>query len=264
MGLRTIIAEKIRKSKMSKLEIELQRIRNYEQFSTGYANVFDRPFKFNDGISFAVTYEEIFINKIYNFKSQPDKKIIVDCGANMGLSVLYFSQNYPKHQILAFEPDAKVFEILRENVATFELKNVSLFNKAVWDKEEVLKFYTDGGLGGRVESSYKAQAPVEVETVRLLDYLSEDVDFLKLDIEGAENVVLNDCKSNLPLLGSFFFEYHNDVTNPQTLHELLAIVRKAGFHYYIKESSVRANPFNDTFLICERFDMALNIFCYKP
>lgn len=263
MGLRTIIAEKIRKSKMSKLQLELQRIRDCEPLVSGYANVFEQPFKFNDGASFAVTYEEIFINKIYNFKAVEGKNFILDCGANMGLSVLYFSQTYPNHQIYAFEPDSEAFAILSENVTTFNLKNVQLFNKAVWNKEEVLTFYTDGGLGGRVLSAYKEQEATRVETVRLLDYLSDKVDFLKLDIEGAEDTVLKDCASNLSVIGSMFFEYHNDINKEQTLHELLDIVKGAGFHYYIKESSVRGNPFNDTFLICESFDMAINIFCYK-
>lgn len=263
MGLRTIIAEKIRKSKMSKLDVELQRIREYEAQKFGYANVFDKPFKFNDGLSFVVTYQEIFINQLYNFKPRQGKDIILDCGANMGLSVLYLSLNYPSHQIYAFEPDNQVFEILCENVSTFNLKNVKLFNKAVWDKKETLKFYTDGGLGGRVLSAYESQEPTSVDAVRLVDYLSEKVDFLKLDIEGAEGVVLRDCASKLQEVGSIFFEYHNDITRPQNLHELLDIVKNAGFHYYLKESSVRLNPFNDTFLICEKFDMALNIFCYK-
>ena len=38
---------------------------------------------------------------------------------------------------------------------------------------------------------------------------------------------------------NIFFEYHNDVKKLQTLHELLALVKRQGFHYYIKESSTR-------------------------
>ncbi|RYE41865.1 MAG: FkbM family methyltransferase, partial [Sphingobacteriales bacterium] len=171
--------------------------------------------------------------------------------------------NYPNHKIFAFEPDMPILEILRENVETFKLKNVEVIGKAVWDKEEVLEFYTDHGMGGRVNTTYEDQEPVRIQTVRLHDYLTPDVDFLKIDIEGAEDTVLKDCKDKLKDLTALFFEYHNDVLKPQTLHELLTIVKDAGFHYYVKESGVRNSPFTDTQLICETFDMAINIFGYR-
>lgn len=263
MGLRSIIERKIRQSRLTPHQKELQRIAKIPRFTDSVAHVFDKPFKFHDSDSFIDTYNEIFINEIYNFKQSPNKNIILDCGSNMGLSVLYFSKKFPNHTVYAFEPDAHIFSILKENVNSFNLSNVKLFEKAVWDKEETLSFYTDNGMGGRVLSSYRDQVPTKIETVRLFDYLTKEVDFLKIDIEGAENTVLRDCKTKLPAIGSFFFEYHNDVNREQTLHELLELVKGAGFQYYIKESGVRQSPFRDTRLICESFDMAINIFCYR-
>src|SRR6266404_2067922 len=49
---------------------------------------------------------EIFISKIYD--QQLDKRpYIIDCGANIGLSIIYMKQRYPEAEILAFEPDEK-------------------------------------------------------------------------------------------------------------------------------------------------------------
>jgi hypothetical protein len=118
-------------------------------------------------------------------------------------------------------------------------------------------------MGSRANTPYLDLLPTKIEAVRLFDYLTPKVDFLKLDVEGAENVVLRDCKNKLQDLGSFFFEYHNDVNQAQTFHELLGFVKDAGFHYYIKESWTRASPFTDKDLIGGNFDMAINIFCYK-
>lgn len=264
MGLRTILLERIKRSKLSKEELETERISALPGLTPGYANVFfDKPFKFNDGGGFLVTYNELFANNLYKFKPDVHKDIILDCGANIGLSVLYFSIHYPEHKIYAFEPDPLIFDILSENVATFNLKNVRLFNMAVWDQEAELEFFTDNSLGGRINVAYENQVPRKVKATRLRDYLDADVDFLKLDIEGAEDTVLRDCKDKLGQLNSFFFEYHNDVNKPQTLHQLLEMVSDLGFHYYIKESGVRVSPFTDTGLICESFDMAINVFCYK-
>ena len=138
-----------------------------------------------------------------------------------------------------------------------------LHQKAVWTKSETLEFYSDGGMGGRVGNEYKNQIPKFIEAVPLLNYLTDDVDFLKIDIEGAEDAVIKYCKGNLYKANNIFFEYHNNVNKPQTLHELLELVKNEGFQYYIKESASRQKPFVDQYLICESFDMTINVFCYK-
>ena len=248
---------------LSSTKRELDRINNQPLFTPGYAHVFEKPFRYNDGKSFFNTYEEIFQNNIYQFNPDTDRNIILDCGANIGLSVLYFSTRYPKHEIIAFEPDPSIFLILQENVRTFQLSNVTLHNKAVWDKEETLTFYTDNGMGGRVENSYSGQKPTTIDAVRLRDFISPHVDFLKIDIEGAEDTVLHHCSDKLNEVNNIFFEYHNDVKKEQSLHQLLELVKNQGFQYHIKDSATRARPFVDTELICEAFDMAINVFCYK-
>lgn len=263
MGLRRIIADKIRRSKLSKIELELERILEYPRFKTGYTDLFGVPFKFHDSLSFVLTYKEIFVHKIYAFRSVFGKNVILDCGANMGLGTLYFGINYPNHTIYAFEPDASIYQVLKENIQTHQLSNVILLEKAVWQRDEILEFYGDNGMGSRVNTPYLDLQPTKIEAVRLFDYLNPKIDFLKLDVEGAENVVLRDCKYKLQELGSFFFEYHNDVNEAQTLHELLGIVQEAGFHYYIKESWTRTSPFSDSEIIGGNFDMAINVFCYK-
>lgn len=247
----------------SDVNLELSVIATQPRFKEGVTNIFDKPFKFHDGLSFVATYKELFQTNIYQFSPSKDARTILDCGANMGLSVLYFSLKYPDHKIIAFEPDPDIFSVLKENVNTFQLKNVTIHQKAVWNKREVLNFFTDAGMGGRVENSYTNQVPREVEAVPLEDFLTDDVDFLKIDIEGAEEVVLNSCKDILHKSNHIFFEYHNSINGPQTLHKLLEIISSQGFTYYIKESDVRKRPFIDEHIICETFDMALNVFCYK-
>jgi len=246
-----------------KINLELYRLQNLPRSKIGITNILGKPFKFHDGASFVVTYNELFKDGIYEFKPSGVANKILDCGANMGLSVIYFALKYPHHQIIAFEPEKLVFDILKENVESFGLKNVELHQKAVWIKNDKLEFFTDGGMGGRVNNRYPNQIPTIIEAVPLLDYFKEDIDFLKIDIEGAEDEVLKYCGENLRKAKNIFFEYHNDVTKKQTLHELLALVTELGFHYYIKESFTRSKPFVDENLMCEEYDMAINVFCYK-
>ena len=263
--IRNIFDESWRTRKIQKFRINnaIKRIYKQPRFTEGYAYLFGKPFKYHDNLSFIHTYQELFVQNIYEFQPSPEKSIILDCGANMGLSVLYFARNYPDHTIIAFEPDPDIFDLLEENVERFELKNVDLRNKAVWTKAEVLDFYTDHGMGGRVNLGYENQPPRSIEAIRLSELLNEQVDFLKIDIEGAEEAVLRSCKGSLRKVQNLFFEYHNQADSSQSLDELLKLVREEGFKYYLKESAVRGRPFMDTELICEQFDMAINIFCYK-
>lgn len=242
---------------------EIKRLKKLSRYTVGCTNILGKPFKFHDNASFLVTYNELFVQEIYKFKPTLNNRYIIDCGANIGLSVIYFALNYPKHTIIAFEPQQDLFLILEENVKHFGLKNVQLHNKAVWDKYEQLEFFTDGGMGGRINDAYSGQVPVKVNAVPLMDYLDKEIDFLKIDIEGAEDAVLRSCIGNLNKANNIFFEYHNKINQSQTLDELLLIMKNEGFTYYIKESAPRDRPFVNSIRICETFDMALNIFCYK-
>jgi FkbM family methyltransferase len=263
--IRNIFIKEWREKKLNRyrLDKELKRIARYPRFTEGYAYIFEKPFKFNDNLSFISTYQELFLNDMYRFAPSGNADTILDCGANMGLSVLYFAKHYPDHKILAFEPDDLIFKVLEENVKTFDLNQVTLFKQAIWDKHEHLKFFSDNGMGGRVNVDYQDQEPAIIEAVPLNDFISPQVDFLKIDIEGAEDVVLKANKGDLRQVRNIFFEYHNDIKSPQSLHELLQLVKEEGFHYYLKESATRQRPFVDKQLICERFDMAINVFCYK-
>ena len=98
----------------------------------GVIILFDKKFYFHHGLAFYDTYREIFGKNIYEFKTNNPKPIILDCGANMGLSILFFSKKYPNAEIIAFEPDETVLPFLEKNIISQNIKNVELCKKAVW------------------------------------------------------------------------------------------------------------------------------------
>src|SRR5204862_8096532 len=140
---------------------------------------------------------DLFEREIYRFECAKEDPFIIDGGANIGLSVLYFKRLYPRSRIIAFEPDPEIFSLLERNCATFELSNVELVNQALWTSETMLKFVQEGGEGGRLQKHGETGRITQVPTVRLRDYLRSEIDFLKLDIEGAETEVLRDCADEL-------------------------------------------------------------------
>lgn len=229
----------------------------------GFIKLFNKDFHYHHGMAFYDTYREIFEKKIYEFKTNSLRPIIIDCGANMGLSVLYFSKNYPCAEIIAFEPDESVLPFFEKNILSHNIKNVELFKKAVWTEESELKFYTDNGLGGRVGVEYENQIPKIIKSVRLKDFLNRPIDMLKIDVEGPEYLILKDCEDLLCNVNHVFVEYHSFYDEQQHLDDLLNILKRQGFRYHLKESFSRQRPFIDNILVNEKFDMAINVFAYK-
>jgi FkbM family methyltransferase len=220
-------------------------------------------FSYHHGQAFYSTYNELFNQSIYKFNLKKANPVIIDCGANMGLSVLYFAKTYPGSKIIAFEPDESVLPYLKQNIKNYQLSNVLLYEKAVWSSNTILSFYTDQGMGGRLELNYNNQVPKQVETIRLKEFLNQEVEFLKIDIEGAEIEVLIDCEDKLSNVNNLFVEYHSFQNSEQQLGELLNLLKRNGFRYHLRQSFSRLRPLVDKNLVCENYDMAINVFAYR-
>lgn len=243
---------------------ELKKIAKKGRFISNDTNIFGLKFKYVDSASFVFIYKEIFQKEIYKFSINNSNPYIIDCGANIGLSVLYFKRIYPQAHIVAFEPDFKIFETLSENVRTFNLKDVLTVNKAVWSSETELDFYSDGSDGGRIKNNEMLDSKVQkVKTTTLSNYLNRPVDLLKIDIEGAELEVLKSIKDQLQNVTFLFIEYHSFVNSKQLLNELLEILVQCNFRYYIEHIGVKSNHPFDKINSENGMDNQLNIFAKK-
>jgi FkbM family methyltransferase len=253
------------------LEKQLSKIAKLPRYTQGEFNWSGKTFRFPDASSFAWTYEELFKRHIYRFESDAVAPVIIDCGANIGLSALYFKQLYPKARIIAFEPDEEIFGYLKANVETFGLADVELIKKGLWKEETVLEFFSEGSDANRIMNASEKQLVQEnnlftktvVPTVKLSNFINETVDFLKIDIEGAETDVLLEVKEKLPLVKNIFIEYHSFVDQPQTLDQILSTLSASGFRYYMDVPLALSNrPFlnRGSFL---SIDLLLNIYAYR-
>ena len=99
--------------------------------------------KIADTASCLYTWKEIFVDEIYRFSCSAPIPVILDLGANIGLSVLYFKRLFPACRIYAYEPDPYIFEILQRNVTEFHLTDVTLVNEAVAEFSGELGFKSD-------------------------------------------------------------------------------------------------------------------------
>ena len=219
--------------------------------------------QFVDAATFLSAYSTIFGQEIFRFQTEGQSPYIIDCGANIGLSVLYLKQRHPNSAILAFEPDPSIFRVLQNNVDSLSLTNVELRNQAIWDSVAEMAFYAEGSDAGRLLASGDISLPaIRVPTVSLRDLLDRQVDFLKIDIEGAETQALANCGDRLRQVRRLFVEYHSYAGQPQTLHILVSTLTNAGFRLSL-DGSAPPYPFLQRFAAGTP-DMLLNIFAYRP
>lgn len=219
---------------------------------------------FGDGGSFTRTYEDIFANRVYEFATENPRPLILDFGAHFGVSVLFFKQRYPGARVIAYEADPDVFGYLKRNVEAHHLKDVHIYNEAVWTTAGEMRFEVDGADAGRLGEGMGKQGSIIVPTVSAADILAahERIDFLKLDIEGAEDDVLVGCEGLLDRVENLFVEYHSTATRPQRLDEILRLLTRAGFRLAIAPEFFLEKPF------LKRphkhyFDLQLNISAYR-
>lgn len=201
-------------------------------------------FEVGDYHSFFIMFREIFIHHTYYFKTTAVAPRILDAGGNKGVTVLYFKYLYPEAVITVFEPLPQLASLLKRNVEKNNLKNVTVVESAVSNKkgEIVLHFPSAkvyGGWATTKENSVKKPQDmwqeVTVPTVLLSDYITETIDFLKMDIEGAEGVVFKELfeKNKLPLIKEIKLEYHYNKTDENKLSELFKILESENFHIII-------------------------------
>ncbi len=250
--------KKLRKLSVSPLELYRLIQRGSAPAETKFLG---KKIKVNSAFWYLHGLKELFVEENYRFHSEKRDPLIYDCGANTGLSILYFKHLYPEAKIVAFEPDENIFSLMKENLQQFNYTDIEYINKAVWNSNDPIKFLAAGGVSGRICDETDKNV-IEIPAIRLRDMLDQEVDFLKIDIEGSEYEVLKDCADKLKNVQNLFVEYHSEEKNEQKLDEILKIIKEAGFKYYLKEAwPNQLRPYVNKRV--NLFDLQLNIFAYR-
>lgn len=207
--------------------------------------MFDYDVCFYDYANAKLLFLEIFGNEEYYFKAATDTPFIIDCGANIGMATLYFKMLYPHAEIIAFEPARLCFGVLQKNITSNHLDKVTTINKALSDHEGTVELFDASGGRGNLCATmlFDKKGPknayfASVECATLSSYITKPVDLLKIDIEGAERVVLDDLKKSkkLSLIKEIVLEYHHHFLGENSVDALgafLATLEQAHFGYQI-------------------------------
>ena len=192
---------------------------------------------------------EIFVDENYYFKTDTKEPFIIDCGSNIGLSVLYFKFLYPGSKVLAFEPHPDSAKTLRENIKVNDLRDVTVVEGALGLEEGELTLSTDvsstsatvyGEFFERQESvrrqgveETKFQKQMQVHAYRLSQYVTEPVHFLKIDVEGAEADILRDLdrREVMRHIEEMAMEYHQFSTETNKLSVIADILERHSYDF---------------------------------
>jgi FkbM family methyltransferase len=181
---------------------------------------------------------QILNQRLYEFDTDEEAPLIVDCGAHVGLASLFFARRFPQATIHAFEADPTIADVLAFNVASLKLSNVTTQAKAVWIDGGGITFERSSDDSGHVRAHGDAGAPdiVTVPSVRLRDLIADrDVSLLKLDVEGAEFALLQDCDGALGRVRKMLLEVHCFGQPDAHLGRLLTVLENNGFRYGLSD-----------------------------
>lgn len=142
------------------------------------------------GLRDLLVLEEIFLEEEYEITTQnkDDIKNIIDAGANIGISSLYFLCKFPKATIYAFEPHPEVFEKLQRNVTGYD--RIKPYNLALSNTEGKVDLYLSNDSIGSSLNEREGSNCIQVDSATFSGLLKElnllEVDIFKFDIEGSE------------------------------------------------------------------------------
>lgn len=167
-------------------------------------------------VDLAALYE-IFVKEEYVFdykiSDSQNTEVILDLGANIGDTAIFYSILFPEAKIFAIEPNPNVLEKLEKNAKQFP--NIKICKCAISDTTGKINLdFGDSHLGSSINTREQNTNSVEVDVYNLRDFCEKEkidrVDILKFDIEGAEEYLLKSdfIKTNVV---QFVGEMHDDL-----------------------------------------------------
>ena len=172
----------------------------------------------------------VYMLNSINFKSGD---LVIDYGANIGDLEIYFKERKLDINYLAFEPSPLEFKCLNNNLL---LQNSKCFNYALFDKEDIVKFYVSSeSADSSLIEPKKFTKEINIQAKRFDSIFKEleltKIKLLKLEAEGAEPEILLGCGNTLSQVEYITADlgFERGVKQESTLPEVSNILIKQGF-----------------------------------
>jgi FkbM family methyltransferase len=184
-------------------------------------------------------FRQVFYEKQYELKHivpiQPKK--IIDAGANVGFASLYFSYIFPDTEIVAVEPEPNNFHLLEKNTTAYN--NIICKHAAIWYKEEKVNISNPDSLAASFmveKTNENAIQGITIDSI-LAERNWDQVDIVKMDIEGAEKEVFSGNNSWLHKTKLLIIELH-DRYKPDCTKTFFKALENIDYEAYFQHENI--------------------------
>ena len=179
---------------------------------------YSHPIRFRRVGTDVKVLQQMLVSREYQpVASLRNVRLIIDCGANIGLSAYYLLHWHPKARLIAIEPDAENCGLCRQNLQPFGDRAVVL-QAAVWPENTRLRIVPASRTGGAWSLKVEPWPSGDIEGLTIPEILHRadatgPIDLLKVDIEGAETELFRGAPAWLGMTRNIAIELHNDVAD---------------------------------------------------
>lgn len=208
-------------------------------------------FYFPSLVYFEGLFTEIFFKETYYLAPTREPIRVIDCGANIGMSLLYIKIRAPRARVMCFEPNPAARVVLEKNIAANKWeKDVQVFPYALGKEKGQTEFFVEnkeatssgGSTANYLETRGRTLTSYPVSVEMLSEHIKDTIriDLIKIDIEGGEFDVLEDLIATRKLahISTLQLEYHyipEFFTRP--LSEMLSLLEQNGFHTFVQTNA---------------------------
>lgn len=187
------------------------RLANSPIEATVHAKGIRHPLHLRARTSDGTVFQQIFAGRQYDLDFERRPATIVDAGANIGLASVFYANKYPDARIIAIEPEADNFRMLKMNVSPYP--NITPVRAAVWNSNGQASLSDPGwGTAGfRTCETNRCGDGIRAITIGSVmeEYGLDRVDLLKMDVEGAEKEIFEAAEGWIDRVGVIVIELHD-------------------------------------------------------
>lgn len=185
----------------------------FKKFGKFRSSRYGQAFHLRKNFSDKYTFTQVFLDQQYAIPVSFVPRTIIDGGANIGLSAAYLAHRFPQATIVAIEPSLGNFQLLEKNTSSFT--KIIGYHKGIWCRDAFLTIINraDHDNAFMVEEVTEA-GPDSFPAISIATIMKEQgweqIDILKLDIEGSEKEVFSSGYAEwLPKTRLIIIELHD-------------------------------------------------------
>lgn len=198
-------------------------------------------FYLRPGTSDAGIFGQVFKARQYAISLTDRPQRILDLGANIGLSALYFADRFPTATIVALEPDQQNFELALQN--TKHNSRIKMLQKGIWNKNTNLEIINaDAGKDSFMVRETNKSGGGCIEATDIVSIMRDQgwtgIDLLKVDIEGAEKELFQEnFEGWLPATKVIIIELHDHMKKGSS-RSVFSAISRYNFSFSMKHENL--------------------------